>query len=75
MATKKDLLKDARAAGLVPEGASEDDYSVADLEGLLDRAAAAEGEAPAWEGSLSDHKTPPAPDGHDFYKNLLDPDA
>ena len=33
---------------------------------------APEEEKPAWEGSLSDHKTPPAPDGHDFYKNLLD---
>ena len=72
MATKKELLKDAKAEGLVPDDASEDDYSAADLEGLLERAS---GEAPAWEGSLSDHKTPPAPDGHDFYKNLLDPDA
>ena len=32
----------------------------------------AEEEKPAWEGSLSDHPTPPAADGHDFNKNALD---
>lgn len=65
MATKKELLKEAQAAGLVAEEANEEDFSVADLERALGRGA-------AWEGSLSDHPTPPAPDGHDFNKNLLD---
>lgn len=65
MATRKELLKEAKASGLLADEALEEDYSVADLERLL-------GRGPAWEGSLSDHKTPPAPDGHDFYKNLLD---
>lgn len=75
MATKKELLRDAKAAGLVAQDAEEDGYTVAELEDMLSREAIAEGEAPVWEGSLSDYKTPPAPDGHDFNKNQLDPDA
>lgn len=58
MATKRDLLKEAQKAGRVPEGATEDDYTVAQLEGLLG------GEVPAWEGSLSASKPVVAPDGH-----------
>ena len=29
-------------------------------------------EQPAWEGSLSDVETPPAPDGHDIHTNALE---
>jgi hypothetical protein len=65
MATKKQLLKEAQTAGLISEQAYEEEVTVEDLERLL-------GRAPVWEGSLSDHKTPPAPDGHDPNVNLLD---
>jgi len=65
MATKKQLLKEAQTAGLISEDVQEEDVEVKDLERLL-------GRAPVWEGSLSDHKTPPAPDGHDPNVNLLD---
>lgn len=64
MATKKELLKEAQTSGLLAEDADGEDLTVADLERLL-------GRGPAWEGSLSDHPTPPAPDGHDFNKNAL----
>jgi hypothetical protein len=56
---KKDLLKEAQAAGHVAEDASEDDFSVAQLETLLGRGAS------AWEGSLSSKKPLVAPDGHE----------
>jgi hypothetical protein len=58
VATKKELLKEAQAAGLVGEDASEDDYTAASLETLLGRG------APAWEGSLSSKKELKAADGH-----------
>lgn len=70
MATKAELLKEAKAQGLAADDAVEEDFSKEELEGMVSQAAAAEGEAPAWEGSLSDHPTPPAPDGHDFNKVL-----
>lgn len=72
MATKKELLKEAQDLGLAADDASEEDFSKEELEGMVSQAAAAEGEAPVWEGSLSDHPTPPAPDGHDPNVNLLD---
>lgn len=31
-------------------------------------------EQPAFEGSLSDGNVMPAPDGHDIFKNALEPD-
>lgn len=60
MATKKELLAEAQAAGLVPEEASADDFTVAQLETLLGR-----GDHPAWDGSLSSSSPLVAPDGHE----------
>lgn len=58
MATKKELLAEAQAAGHVSEDASADDFTVAQLETLLGRG------APAWEGSISSSEPLVAPDGH-----------
>ncbi len=60
MATKKELIRDARKAGLVPETVGEDDFTAAQLEALLDPEKA----PPAWEGSLSSSKPLKGPDGH-----------
>ncbi len=60
MATKKELIRDARKAGLVPETVGEDDFTAAQLEALLDPEKA----PPAWEGSLSATKPVVSPDGH-----------
>ncbi len=57
MATKKELLKEAKATGLVAADADEEGLSVADLERLL-------GRGPAWEGSLSSKDPIVAADGH-----------
>jgi hypothetical protein len=54
---KRDAFKEASKAGLVPEGASEDDYTEAQLLTLLGRGA-------AWEGSRSSKDELIAPDGH-----------
>ena len=59
MATKKELLKEAQAAGHVADDADEGDFTVAQLETLLGR-----GDHPAWEGSLSSKTPLVAPDGH-----------
>jgi hypothetical protein len=59
MATKKELLAEAQAAGHVAEDASADDFTVAQLETLLGR-----GDHPAWDGSLSASGPLVAPDGH-----------
>lgn len=55
---KADLLKDAQKQGLVPDSAGEDEFTVAQLEQLLNP------ERAAWEGSLSADKPIVAPDGH-----------
>lgn len=66
MARAKDtVFKEAQAAGLVAEDASQDDYTVEALETLLGRG------APAWEGSLSS-KTPIV--GADGHENLTQAD-
>ncbi len=57
MPTKRELLKEAKAAGHVAEDADGEDLTVADLERLL-------GRGPAWEGSLSASSPLVAPDGH-----------
>lgn len=59
MATKAELLKEAEKAGAVPEDASGDDYTVAQLEALLGR-----GDHPEWEGSMSASEPLVAPDSH-----------
>ncbi len=59
MATKKELLKEAVAAGRLPEDATEEDYTAAQLEVLIDPS-----KEPAWEGSLSSDEPQVAPDGH-----------
>ena len=59
MATKKELLKEAQAAGHVADDAEESDFTVAQLEVLLGR-----GDHPAWEGSASSDSPLVAPDGH-----------
>ena len=59
MATKKELLREAVAAGRLPEDADEADYTAAQLEALIDPSS-----QPAWEGSLSADKPQVAPDGH-----------
>src|SRR4051812_27628708 len=56
--SKSDLMKDAQTAGLVPTDAAEDDYTAAQLSGLLST------DKPAWEGSLSSSVPLVAPDGH-----------
>jgi hypothetical protein len=56
---KSDLFKDAQAAGLVEDDASESDYTVAQLEGLLGSS------APAWEGSRSSDQPLTSADGHE----------
>lgn len=56
---KTDVYKEAQAAGLVPEDASPDDYTVEALETLLGRG------APAWEGSLSSPVPIVGADGHE----------
>lgn len=56
--SKSELLKEAVKAGLAPESATEDDYTVAQLETLLSP------DRPAWEGSLSAAEPVTAPDGH-----------
>lgn len=58
MATKKEMLKDAQARGLVGEDVTEDDMTAADLETLLDPSPV------AWKGSLSSKKPLVGPDGH-----------
>lgn len=58
MATKKELLAQAVKAGLAPDTATEDDYTAADLETLLDPSPV------AWQGSASAKKPLVAPDGH-----------
>lgn len=55
---KKDLLKEAQAAGLLSEDVNAEDLTEADLERLL-------GRGPAWEGSVSSPKPLVAPDGHE----------
>jgi hypothetical protein len=55
---KAELLQDAQAAGLVAADAPADDFTVADLEGMLNA------DRPAWEGSLSVSEPIVAPDGH-----------
>ena len=57
MATKKELLKEAQAAGHVADDADEGDFTVAQLETLL-------GRGDAWEGSVSSSEPLVAPDGH-----------
>jgi hypothetical protein len=57
---KKELLKQAKAAGVAPDAATEDDYTVDELRVLLNP-----GDAPAWKGSRSDWPFPPAADGYD----------
>lgn len=56
--TKGELLKDAQRAGLAPETASEEDYTVSDLETMLSP------DRPAWQGSMSAKKPLVGPDGH-----------
>jgi len=55
---KSELLKDAVRAGAVPDTATEDDFTVAELERVLDPSPI------AWPGSLSARKPLVAPDGH-----------
>ena len=57
MATKKELFAEAKASGLVPDGASADDYEAKALEVLL-------GRGPAWEGSMSSDVPLVGADGH-----------
>lgn len=57
MATKRELFKEAQAAGLVAEDATADDYDVRGLETLL-------GRGPAWEGSVSSDEPLVGADGH-----------
>jgi hypothetical protein len=59
MATKRDLMKQAITAGVIPENADEDDYTAQQLEVLIDPS-----KAPAWEGSMSSSKPLVGPDGH-----------
>lgn len=59
MATKKELMKDAARRGLVPEDADEEEFTVAQLETLIDPS-----KAPAWEGSMSSKVPLVGPDGH-----------
>lgn len=54
---KRDVFKEAQKAGHVPDDASMDDFTEAQLETLL-------GRGPAWEGSASAPKPLVAPDGH-----------
>lgn len=56
---KKELLAEAQKAGLAPETATEDDYTGAQLQALLNPES-----APAWEGSLSSSVPLVGPDGH-----------
>lgn len=58
MASKKELLEQAVGAGLLPEDASEEDFSKAQLEEVLST------DVPAWEGSLTAQEPIVAPDGH-----------
>lgn len=55
---KADLLKDAVRAGAVADTATEDDFTVEQLERVLDPAPT------AWKGTLSARKPLVAPDGH-----------
>lgn len=57
---KKELLKQAKAAGAAPEAATEEDFTEAELRLLLNP-----GDAPAWKGSRSDWNLPAAADGYD----------
>lgn len=56
--TKSDLLNEAKTSGALPEDAEADDYTVAQLEGLLG------GDVPAsgWVPSATEEIV--APDGH-----------
>lgn len=56
--TKTELLKDAQKAGLAADTASEDDFTLADLETMLSP------NPVAWKGSASSSKPLVAPDGH-----------
>lgn len=55
---KKDLLAAAVKAGVLPEDANEDDYTLVDLQAMMDP------EPVAWKGSLSAKKPQVGPDGH-----------
>lgn len=57
--TKAELLKEAQASGAVSQDVTEDDFTAAELERVVNPDA-----APAWEGSLSSTKPIVAPDGH-----------
>jgi hypothetical protein len=56
--TKKELLAEAQAAGMVAEGVDEEEFTVAQLEALLAT------DKPAWEGSMSSSEPIYGVDGH-----------
>lgn len=56
--TKKELLDQAKASGLVSADAEEDAYKASELEQLLSP------DRPAWKGSASATEPIVAPDGH-----------
>jgi hypothetical protein len=57
--SKGELLKDAKAAGLVADDVAEDDLTVDDLRGMLNP-----DERPMHKGSLTATEPIIAPDGH-----------
>ena len=56
--SKSELLDEAQRSGKLPEDASPDDFSAADLEGIVS------GNVPVYRGSLMHNEPQIAPDGH-----------